>query len=86
MYYRKIMTSLDDRAIIYGRHIVKHNATVRDTAKFFGVGKSGVHTAVTKHLMVADRNLYNKVQRILEHNKAISHIHGGEVIRQRYAK
>jgi putative DeoR family transcriptional regulator (stage III sporulation protein D) len=85
-YYRKIVTSLSDRAIIYGRHIVRHSATVRDTADFYGVGKSSVHTAVTKHLKAADSNLYEKVQTILAHNKAVSHIHGGEVIRQRYAK
>lgn len=85
-YYRKIVTSLDDRAIIYGRYIINNNATIRETAKFYGVGKSSVHTAVTKHLKLADESLYNKVQKVFIKNKAISHIHGGEAIKQKYAK
>lgn len=85
-YYRPIVTTLSDRAILYGNYIVKHNATVRDVAKAYGVGKSGVHTAVTEHLKNVDTNLYKKVKHVLNVNKAVSHLRGGEVIRKRYAK
>lgn len=85
-YFRSLVTSLNDRAVLYGMHIVKHRTTVRDTAKYYGVGKSGVHTAVTEHLKNVDTDLYKKVQRVLNYNKAQSHIRGGEVIKQRYAK
>jgi putative DeoR family transcriptional regulator (stage III sporulation protein D) len=85
-YYRSIVTSLTDRAILYGNYIVKHNATVRNTAKAYGVGKSSVHKAVTEHLRTADPALYEKVQRVLFVNKAASHMRGGQVIKERYAK
>ncbi len=85
-YFRPIVTSLSDRAVLYGNYIVKHKATVRDVAKAYGVGKSGVHTAVTEHLKAVDMNLYKKVKYVLNQNKAVSHLRGGEVIRQRYAK
>jgi putative DeoR family transcriptional regulator (stage III sporulation protein D) len=85
-YFRPIVTSLSDRAVLYGNYIVKHQATVRDVAKAYGVGKSGVHTAVTEHLKAVDMNLYKKVKYVLNQNKAVSHLRGGEVIRKRYAK
>jgi putative DeoR family transcriptional regulator (stage III sporulation protein D) len=84
-YYSKIVTSISDRAILYGNYIVSHDATVRETAKAYGVGKSGVHTSVTEHLRHADPKLYGKVQKVLAKHAAMSHILGGEVIRQRYA-
>lgn len=83
-YFRPIVTSLNDRAVMYGMHIIKHRATVRDTAKYYGVGKSGVHTAVTEHLKAVDPTLYKRVNKILQYNKEQSHYRGGEVIRQRY--
>ena len=85
-YSRKIITSLSDRAILYGSYIVKNGATIRETAKVYGVGKSGVHTSVTDHLLIADPALYKKVQKVLARNAVLSHQRGGEVIRQRYAK
>ena len=33
-YYRKIVTSISDRAILYGNYIVSHDATVRETTRF----------------------------------------------------
>jgi putative DeoR family transcriptional regulator (stage III sporulation protein D) len=83
-YFRSMVTSLNDRAVMYGMHIIKHKATVRDTAKYYGVGKSGVHTAVTEHLKAIDPSLYKRVDKILQYNKEQSHYRGGAVIRQRY--
>ena len=84
-YFRPIVTSLNDRAVLYGMHIIKHRTTIRDTAKYYGVGKSGVHTAVTEHLMNGDPAMQKKVQDILNINKKESYKRGGDVIRQRYA-
>jgi putative DeoR family transcriptional regulator (stage III sporulation protein D) len=84
-YFRPIVTSLNDRAVLYGMHIIKHRTTIRDTAKYYGVGKSGVHTAVTEHLMNVDPAMQKKVQDILDINKKESYKRGGDVIRQRYA-
>ena len=39
---------IEERAISIANYIIDRNATVRQTAKTFGVSKSTVHTEVTK--------------------------------------
>ena len=39
---------IEERAIGIANYIIDHNATVRQTAKAFGISKSTVHTVVTK--------------------------------------
>lgn len=39
---------IEERAISIAEFIIDNNATVRQTAKAFGVSKSTVHTDVTK--------------------------------------
>ena len=39
---------IEERAISIANYIIDSNATVRQTAKTFGVSKSTVHTVVTK--------------------------------------
>ena len=39
---------IEERAIDIANYIIEHNATVRQTAKAFGVSKSTVHVEVTK--------------------------------------
>ena len=39
---------MEERVIESATYIIEHNATVRQTAKQFGVSKSTVHMAVTK--------------------------------------
>ncbi|MBQ8527471.1 MAG: sporulation transcriptional regulator SpoIIID [Lachnospiraceae bacterium] len=39
---------IEERAIGIANYIIEQNATVRQTAKAFGVSKSTVHVVVTK--------------------------------------
>ena len=39
---------IEERAVEIAYYIIEHNATVRQTAKHFGVSKSTVHMVVTK--------------------------------------
>lgn len=39
---------IEERAISIANYIIDYNATVRQTAKEFGVSKSTVHAEVTK--------------------------------------
>lgn len=39
---------IEERAIEIANYIIENNATVRQTAKKFGVSKSTVHVVVTK--------------------------------------
>ncbi len=38
---------IEERAIDIANYIIEHNATVRQTARAFGVSKSTVHVEVT---------------------------------------
>ena len=39
---------IEERAIQIANYIIENNATVRQTAKEFGISKSTVHTVITK--------------------------------------
>ena len=39
---------IEERAIDIANYIIENNATVRQTAKQYGISKSTVHTVVTK--------------------------------------
>lgn len=72
------------RVLEVSRYISRTRATVRDTAKVFGVSKSTVHKDVTERLPKINRDLALKVKHVLEHNKAERHLRGGEATRRKY--
>ena len=57
---------------------------MRDTAKVFGVSKSTVHKDVTERLPKINRDLADRVKRVLDTNKAERHLRGGEATRRKY--
>ncbi|MBE6887699.1 MAG: stage III sporulation protein D [Ruminococcaceae bacterium] len=67
-----------------GQYIIDNNATVRSTAKVFGISKSTVHKDITKVLKHTNRNLYNQVAMVLQTNKQERHIRGGIATRDKY--
>lgn len=74
------------RVLKIGAYIQRHRATVRDTARVFGVSKSTVHKDVTERLPKINAQLADDVRRILEHNKAERHLRGGEATRQKFRR
>lgn len=77
---------LEERAIKLGDYIVENKATVRKTAKVFGVSKSTVHKDVTERLKFINKELYYNVKKILDINKAQRHIRGGYATKTKYAR
>lgn len=77
---------VEERAVELGEYIIKNKATVRSTAKKFGVSKSTVHKDVAQRLKTIDPQLYRKVKVILEFNKSQRHIRGGIATRLKYKK
>lgn len=67
-------------------YIYETKATVRQTAKIYGVSKSTIHKDVTERLLKIDPELANRVKKVLEFNKAERHIRGGEATRRKYKK
>ena len=76
--------ALHDRVIAVARYIVEHGATVRQTAKEFGISKSTVHKDVTDRLGYISPSLAKEVRSVLDVNKSERHIRGGQATREKY--
>ncbi len=81
-----MLFSLSDRVIKEGRYVAQTGATVRATAKKFGVSKSCVHKDVTERLLFINEPLYKEVRSTLEKNFSEKHIRGGNATKLKYAK
>ena len=78
------MDAMKERVLTLGRYICETHATVRETARRFGVSKSTVHKDMTQKLYLCDPAMYALVRSILEENKAERHLRGGEATRVKY--
>lgn len=76
--------AVEERAVELGEYIIENNATVRAAAKKFHISKSTVHKDVSDRLQAVNPQLYGKVRRVLEVNKAQRHIRGGIATREKY--
>lgn len=76
--------SMNERAIRLGEYIAEHGATVRSTAKVFGISKSTVHKDISTRLPTLQPGLYHEVRAIIEKNKQERHIRGGMATKRKY--
>ncbi len=76
----------ENRAALLGQYIVENKATVRSTAKKFGISKSTVHKDVSERLKTENPALYIQVKEILEVNKKERHIRGGLATKKKYSE
>ena len=76
----------EERILKEANYIVDYNATVRETAKIFGVSKSTVYLDVAEKLFWLDPVLFKKVEKVLAKNKAERHIRGGYSTKVKYQK
>ena len=75
---------IKERAINIANYIIECNATVRQTAKTFGVSKSTVHKDVTDRLMQINPTLAKQARCVLDVNKSERHIRGGMATKEKY--
>ncbi|MBQ9135233.1 MAG: sporulation transcriptional regulator SpoIIID [Lachnospiraceae bacterium] len=75
---------IEERAINIANYIIECNATVRQTAKTFGVSKSTVHKDVTDRLMQINPTLAKQARCVLDVNKSERHIRGGLATKEKY--
>ncbi len=75
---------IEERAIQIANYIIDENATVRQTAKRFGISKSTVHKDVTDRLIHIDPSLAAQARVVLDINKAERHIRGGLATKEKY--
>lgn len=77
---------IEQRAVIIANYMLEKQATVRQTAKVFGVSKSTVHKDVTERLEEIYPLLAREVKQVLEKNKSERHIRGGMATKLKYQK
>ena len=75
---------IEERAVEVANFIITSNATVRETAKKFGISKSTVHKDVTERLLRINPKLANQAKKVLEVNKSERHIRGGMATKEKY--
>ena len=75
---------IEERAVELASYIVENNATVRQTAKKFGISKSTVHKDCTERMRYINPSLAHEVRRVLDVNKSERHIRGGLATREKY--
>lgn len=75
---------LEERACELAVYMIETGATVRATARHFGISKSTVHKDLTQTLRRVDYALYQKARQVLDKNKRERHIRGGLATRRKY--
>ncbi|MEE0752217.1 sporulation transcriptional regulator SpoIIID [Frisingicoccus sp.] len=75
---------IEERAVEIAYYIIEHKATVRQTAKAFGVSKSTIHKDCTDRLGQINPSLAKEVRGILDINKKERHIRGGMATKEKY--
>lgn len=75
---------IEERAVEIANYIIETKATVRQTAKKFGISKSTAHKDVTDRLPQVNPSLAHEVRKVLDVNKSERHIRGGLATRRKY--
>ena len=78
------MSNVDSRVVYEAKLMLEGKRTVSEVAKIVGFSKSTVHNDLTTKLEDIDPLLYKDVKELLEYNKKIRHIRGGESTRLKY--
>lgn len=77
-------SNIKERVLNASYLFLNKSSTVREVAKLIGCSKSTVHKDFTERLPKIDNSLFMKVKELLDFNKQIRHIRGGEATRKRY--
>ena len=75
---------IEERAVEIAHYIIENQATVRQSAKQFGVSKSTIHKDVTERLLQINPGLANEARKVLDRNKSERHIRGGLATKEKY--
>ena len=71
------------RVVEEAQYAITQKATVRQTAQEFGLSKSTIHVDLTERLMFVNPQLGKDVRNVIEFNKAVRHLRGGEATKNK---
>ncbi|WP_300346828.1 sporulation transcriptional regulator SpoIIID [Clostridium sp.] len=75
---------IEERVLEVAQYIIYSRATIRKTAKVFGVSKSTIHKDMTERLPRINPDIAEEAKSILDLNKAERHIRGGKATKLKY--
>lgn len=75
---------IEERVLEVANYIIDSKATIRKTAKVFGVSKSTIHKDMTERLPKINPSIALEAKNILDLNKAERHIRGGKATKLKY--
>ena len=75
---------IKERTLQEARYITSTQETIRQTAKVFNQSKSTVHNDLSKRLKGMDKDMYERVKKLLDQNFSEKHIRGGQSTKQKY--
>lgn len=75
---------IEERVLEVANYIINSKATIRKTAKVFGVSKSTIHKDMTERLPKINPQVADEAKNILDYNKAERHIRGGKATKMKY--
>ena len=75
---------IEERVLEVAQYIIDSRATIRKTARVFGVSKSTIHKDMTERLTKINPCIAEEDKSILDLNKAERHIRGGKATKLKY--
>ena len=81
-----MISLIKERVIQEAYYMIKTNDTLRRIAIKFNVSKSTVHKDLHERLLYIDKELFDKVNSILQYHMDIRHIRGGKSKKKKYEK
>lgn len=75
---------IEERVLEVANYIISSKATIRKTAKVFGVSKSTIHKDMTERLPKINPKIAKEAKGILDFNKSERHIRGGKATQMKY--
>ena len=67
-------------------YMISTKKTIREIAYVFNVSKSTVHKDLHDRLMYINKELYSRVNDILQYHLDVRHIRGGQSTKKKYEK
>ena len=75
---------IEERVLEVAKYILDSKATIRKTAKVFGVSKSTIHKDMTERLPLINPQIAEQAKIVLDINKSERHIRGGKATKMKY--
>lgn len=75
---------IQERVLNIAHDIIAHQETIRNIAKIYNVSKSTVHKDLSSRLILIDKRMHEQVKKLLDYNKSMRHIRGGNSTKMKY--